>query len=375
MMSIVPIDKIWVEAEVFERQLPFLSIESTAEMTLDYFPGKKWSGQVDYIYPTLNAKNRTAKVRFKFDNFEKLLKPNMFAKVELESPKQQLRLTVPIESVIRTGDSSRVVLALGEGKFKSVNVRLGRADTQSIEVLEGISEGDRVVSSAQFLLDSESSKTSDFKRISSEPEASMVHSVWVSATVESAMPSHKMATLTHEAIPDWNWPTMTMDFQFSDKVDMSKLVTGESVEVKIEKGEKNQYLVTEIRIAPVKVKQQQATHEGQSMPMDHSKHQGHSMLMDHSKHQGHSMPMDHSKHQGDSMPMDHSKHQGHSMPMDHSQHQGHSMPMDHSQHQGHSMPMEHSQHQGHSMPMDHSKHQGHSMPNESANGHAEGAHK
>ena len=166
-------------------------------MTLDYLPGKTWQGKVDYIYPTLDAKTRTVKVRLRFKNEDGEFKPNMFAQIAIHTTGDEQVLLIPKEALIRTGNQDRVVLALGEGSFKSVAVSVGRYDSESVEILEGVRDGEKVVSSAQFLLDSESSKSSDFKRMNSdvdEADASMPSSVWVQASIESMMADHKMLT-------------------------------------------------------------------------------------------------------------------------------------------------------------------------------------
>ena len=173
MMSIAQLDEVWVEAEVFERQAELIRVGLPVTMTLDYLSGQRWQGQVDYIYPTLDAKNRTLRVRLRFDNQGHQLKPNMFAQVSIHSQVAEKQLIVPKETVIRTGSQNRVVVALGEGRFKSVEVTLGRSDAANTEILSGVMAGDEVVTSAQFLIDSESSKNSDFKRMQAVSHNSM----------------------------------------------------------------------------------------------------------------------------------------------------------------------------------------------------------
>ena len=241
---------MWVEAEVFERQAGQVKTGTPVTMTLDYLPGKNWQGKVDYIYPTLDAKTRTVKVRLRFKN-EGEFKPNMFAQIAIHTTGDEQALLIPKEALIRTGNQDRVVLALGEGSFKSVAVSVGRYDSESVEILEGVRDGEKVVSSAQFLLDSESSKSSDFKRMNSdvdEADASMPSSVWVQASIESIMADHKMLTLAHEAIPAWEWPEMTMDFIASDSVDFSLLSEGMSLHVEVTKEDNGDYKISNIHV-------------------------------------------------------------------------------------------------------------------------------
>ena len=165
LMSIGALDDVWVEAEVFARQAALVEVGLPVVMTLNYLPGKEWRGTVDYVYPSLDEKTRTLRIRLRFNNDAGILKPNMFAQVLIETSQGEDALMIPREAVIRTGSQDRVVLALGAGRFKSVAVRLGQLDEQYSQILEGLDEGDMIVVSAQFLLDSESSKSSDFMRM------------------------------------------------------------------------------------------------------------------------------------------------------------------------------------------------------------------
>ena len=251
IMSIGDLSEVWVEGEVFERQAAQVSTGTPITMTLDYLPGKTWHGQVDYIYPTLDAKTRTVKVRLRFKNANRYFKPNMFAQITIHTRDNESALLIPKEALIRTGNQDRVVLALGEGSFKSVAVSVGRYDNEHVEILSGLNVGERVVSSAQFLLDSESSKSSDFTRMnsgisSSEPVLS--NKVWVSAEIQSKMAEHNRLTLVHEAIPVWDWPAMTMDFVTAESVDLSGLKAGMNLHVEVTKSVNGDYTVTNIHI-------------------------------------------------------------------------------------------------------------------------------
>ena len=165
MLSIGSLEQVWVEAEIFERQALLVHENDKVSMRLDYLPGKVWEGHVDYIYPALDKKTRTMRIRLRFDNRDKQLKPNMFAQVKIHSHSATSLLLIPREAWIRTGEQDRVVLDLGEGSYKSIEVQVGQRNQDVVEIIKGLEEGDRVVTSAQFLLDSESSKTSDFTRL------------------------------------------------------------------------------------------------------------------------------------------------------------------------------------------------------------------
>ena len=236
LMSIGKIDQVWVEAEVFERQASQVVAGLPVTMSLAYLPGKEWLGKIDYVYPTLNAATRTIKLRLRFDNKNGDLKPNMFAQVVIHSRIDEDTLLVPKEAIIRTGNFDRVVLALGGGRFKSVEVKVGRYGERFVEVLSGIKSGENIVSSAQFLLDSESSKSSDFKRMNYE------------ATINSLMVEHRMINATHQPIEAWDWPIMTMDFTVSDSVDLAALKAGSTLHIEIRKVSDAHYEISNIHI-------------------------------------------------------------------------------------------------------------------------------
>lgn len=169
IMSVVDLSNIWLLAEVFERHAAWVEIGQQGEARVPAMPGRTWTGVVDYIYPSLNPVTRTLKVRLKFDNPGELLKPNMFAHVGiLASPRSDV-LTVPRDAVIRDGVAERVVLALGAGHFAPRDVVTGIESGERVEVLEGLVEGEEVVISAQFLLDSEASLKASFRRMESGP--------------------------------------------------------------------------------------------------------------------------------------------------------------------------------------------------------------
>jgi len=166
VMEIVSIESVWLIAEVFERHLSRIQVGQKAQMQLDYFPNRRWLGTVEYLYPMLDTATRSQRVRLRFDNDDRLLKPNMFASVNIESNSFEA-ISVPKAAVIRTQKSNRVVLALGEGRFRSTTVETGWQVGDQVVILSGLSDGDSVVVGGQFLLDSESSMTAGLQRMES----------------------------------------------------------------------------------------------------------------------------------------------------------------------------------------------------------------
>jgi len=261
IMSIGDLAEVWVEAEVFERQAAQVKTGTPVTMKLDYLPGKEYNVNVDYIYPTLNPKTRTMKVRIRVDNKNGDFKPDMFAQIIMHTSGDESALLIPKEALVRTGSQDRVVLALGQGSYKSVAVKVGRFDSDNVEILSGLTKGEKIVTSAQFLLDSESSKTSDFKRMNHDDDNEMadmehssmagmdhssmagmehssmagmdhssmagmempseVSSATVNGTVKSVMAAHRMVNIDREAIVAWDRPAANVDFLVSEDVDMT----------------------------------------------------------------------------------------------------------------------------------------------------------
>ncbi|MEZ9946801.1 efflux RND transporter periplasmic adaptor subunit [Vibrio breoganii] len=251
IISAGPLDEVWIDVEVFERQSHWVDVGSNASMTLSAFPGRKWEGKVDFIYPVLDAKTRTLRVRLVFDNGDGALKPNMFASIILQAESEAPVLTIPRESVIRSGGMTRVVLSEGDGKYRSARIEVGREATNDIEVLAGLSEGDKVVTSAQFMLDSESSQSADLARINGIDAQST--SVWVKGQVTDLMADHRMATINHQPVEEWQWPGMVMNFTFADGVNIDTVQPGQAIDFEIQKNDSGQYEILDFTISDAAV--------------------------------------------------------------------------------------------------------------------------
>lgn len=157
LYMIVDLSKVWVYADIYEYELPWVQVGDEVEMTLAGVPGRTFAGKLDYIYPYAESRTRSIKVRLIFDNPELLLKPEMFAEVAIKSDKIVDAIVIPSEAVVRSGKSDRVFVVRSPGKFEPTTVELGFESSGEVAVLAGIEEGDEVVISSQFLVDSESS--------------------------------------------------------------------------------------------------------------------------------------------------------------------------------------------------------------------------
>jgi membrane fusion protein, copper/silver efflux system len=248
--TLADLSSVWLLADVFEDQAQAVEVGQEARMNLSYAPGKHWEGKVEYIYPTLDAKARTLKVRLKFDNPNEELKPNMYAKVSISGVGKDDVLTVPREAVIRSGKRDRLVLSLGEGRFKSVEVISGIEANQRIEIKKGISENDTVVTSGQFLIDSEASLSASIQRLSDTGEASDGDEVKPTpstmAKVNTLMADHGMVNLTHEPIPEIGWPAMTMDFKLLQDTSLEGLKENDAVHITLAQDEEGMWGISKI---------------------------------------------------------------------------------------------------------------------------------
>ena len=164
VISMADLSRVWVLAEVFERQTAWVGVGQRAEVRLDYLPGRRWHGTVDYVYPDLHPVTRTLRVRIGFDNAGEALRPNMFARVVLLGGATEPVVHVPREALIRGGAADRVALDLGGGRFRAVAVEAGVEAGERVEIRSGLKAGEQVVVSGQFLIDSESNLESAMAR-------------------------------------------------------------------------------------------------------------------------------------------------------------------------------------------------------------------
>lgn len=155
LLEIADLSRVWVLASVYEYELPFVKVGQPADMTLSYSPGRTYRGRVVYIYPVLDVATRTVQVRLEFDNPGLDLKPEMYAQVTLEGDLGE-RLIVPDSAVLFSGEREIVFVAKGDGYFEPRQVRTGLRSADSVEILEGLREGEQVVISGNFFVDSES---------------------------------------------------------------------------------------------------------------------------------------------------------------------------------------------------------------------------
>jgi len=153
---IADLSRVWAYADIFEYELPWVEVGDEAQMTLAALPGQLFRGRVAYIYPYAEAKTRTVKVRIEFDNPGLALKPETFVEITVHASKQEDATVIPSEAVVRSGPQNQVFVVRSPGKFEPRKVELGLQSGGRVIVLDGLAPGEEVVTSAQFLIDSES---------------------------------------------------------------------------------------------------------------------------------------------------------------------------------------------------------------------------
>ncbi|MFT6222993.1 MAG: Cu(I)/Ag(I) efflux system membrane fusion protein [Paracoccaceae bacterium] len=235
-VSLTDLSAVWLIVDVFERDIARMTDDMRAVARFEHLNGRTFEGEVDYIYPELDAETRTLPVRLRFDNSEGLLRPNMFGTVSLIPNQTRMALTVPTEAIIRTGAAERVILKTGEGTFKPRLITTGLRDNFGeggrTEVVQGLSPGEEVVASAQFLIDSESALSAGLMRMAPTDEApARGTGELIALDVEN-----RIATVRHAALDALDWPAMTSGFPVRADVALGRLVPGQQVAFRAARG-------------------------------------------------------------------------------------------------------------------------------------------
>jgi Cu(I)/Ag(I) efflux system membrane fusion protein len=155
LFEIANLDHVWIQADVYESELQYIRLGASATTTLSYIPGRTWMGRVTFIAPTVDPLTRTVKVRSEFDNADGALKPEMFGEVTIQQPAREV-VVVPDSAVLQTGTRSVVFVVNDDGTFEPREISVGTKTEQVYEVRSGLAAGEKVVTQANFLIDSES---------------------------------------------------------------------------------------------------------------------------------------------------------------------------------------------------------------------------
>lgn len=253
LYQVADLSAVWVVADVFEQDIGLVKSGAKASVRINAYPDKVFSGAITYVYPTLNAETRTVPVRVEVANAGQLLKPGMFAQVELPVAGKGSVVTVPVSAVIDSGTRRIVLIQAGEGRFEPREVKLGARSDNYIEVTEGVKDGEAVVVAANFLIDAESNlkaAVGGFGHAAHGGGASTPAQAAPAGAAgheghdsKPAAPDHRgtgkldaidakagTVTISHGPIATLKWPGMTMDFTLANAGLLGNLKPGANIE-------------------------------------------------------------------------------------------------------------------------------------------------
>ena len=244
LYQIADLSSLWLIAEVPEQDLGRVRTGLTARARFDAYPGEVFAGKVTYVYPTLKADTRTAQVRVELANPQGRLRPAMYAQVEIASA-GSAQLVVPTSAVIDNGARRVVLIDQGGGRFEPREVRLGARGDEFTVVTEGVQEGERVVTSATFLLDSEANLKAALGALTGGSDTKKVTHSAV-GTLDEVDAKNNRLLITHEPVESLKWPTMTMEFVPANEALAKKFRPGEAIRFDFVERRPGEWVVTKI---------------------------------------------------------------------------------------------------------------------------------
>lgn len=252
LYQIADLSSVWVIADVFEQDIGLIKNGAKATVNINAYPGKTFTGRVAYVYPTLNPETRTVPVRVELANAGGLLKPGMFAQVELPVGARGQVITVPVSAVIDSGTRQIVLVDQGDGRFESREVKLGARSDTHVEVLDGLKDGEPVVVAANFLIDAESNLQAALGGLGGAapaPAASAAKSVshQTTGTVDGVDLKEGTISMSHAPVPSLKWPAMTMEFKAANPALLQALKPGAKVNFEFVERAPGEWVITSVK--------------------------------------------------------------------------------------------------------------------------------
>ncbi|MDD5384468.1 MAG: efflux RND transporter periplasmic adaptor subunit [Gallionella sp.] len=259
LYQIADLSTVWVMADVFEQDISMIRTGAKAKVKINAYPDKEFEGTITYIYPTLKPETRTVTVRLEIANPHGLLKPAMFAQVEISVAGKGKVLTVPASAVIDSGTRQIVLVQLAEGRFEPREIRLGSRSDNYVEVLEGVAEGERVVVAANFLIDAESNLKAALGGLGhahggGAPDAKGANDqskpVAVGYQTEgtlNALNTDGTVNVTHSQIKMLGWPGMTMDLVLANSSLVTGIQPGTAINFEIVERKPGEWVITKLQ--------------------------------------------------------------------------------------------------------------------------------
>jgi len=247
LYQVADLSSVWVLADVFEQDIGLVKPGARATVHVAAYPGKVFGGTVTYVYPTLKAETRTVSVRIELANPGLLLKPAMFAQVELSASNQAKVVTVPLSAVIDSGTRQVLLIQQEAGRFEPREVKLGARSDTHVEVLQGVKEGEQVVVSANFLIDAESNLKAAVGGFAQPGPKSAGHQA--QGTVDSVDAQAGTVTLNHGPVASLKWPAMTMEFKAANPALLKSLQAGARLDFEFVERQPGEWVITSVKPA------------------------------------------------------------------------------------------------------------------------------
>jgi len=246
LATINGLSPVWLIASLPQADAGLARPGARVVATLPAYPGETFSGRIESVLPAANAATRTIEVRIALSNADGRLRPGMTAEARLEE-RGESALVIPTEAVIRTGQRSIVIAVAEDGSYAPVEVALGRSQGDTIEIVSGLSEGQRIVASGQFLIDSEANLSGAVARLNaSRARAAEAADGGHEASGRITAVNAQQVTIAHGPVASLNWPSMTMQFSFARAELARGLAVGETVSFRFREAE-GAYVIEEIR--------------------------------------------------------------------------------------------------------------------------------
>ena len=270
LYQVTDLSSVWVVADVFEQDIAAVKVGSQASITVNAYPEQVFAGRISYVYPTMNAQTRTVPVRIELANPRHLLKPAMFAQLELPVGSALPVLTVPESAVIDSGTRRIVLVQVQEGRFEPREIESGRRSDSHIEVRKGLREGEQVVVSANFLIDAESNLRAAIGGLVAPAGQAPAAAGSAPASTSAPAPAPAKAVVGHRAegrvegidakagtlslqhgpVASLKWPAMTMEFKLANATLLQGLAAGQRVSFEFVERQAGEYVVTAIAAVP-----------------------------------------------------------------------------------------------------------------------------
>lgn len=262
LYQITDLSSVWVLADVFEQDIGLAKSGARAKVMIAAYPDKVFKGKITYVYPTLKAETRTVQVRIELPNPGQLLKPGMFAQVELDVAARNNAVTVPLSAVIDSGIRRIVLVQAKEGRYEPREVKLGARSDSYVEVLEGVKQGEQVVVAANFLLDAESNLKAAVSGFGpagtgSPKPAQQQSSIGKSGVAAAGHQAEGMVdsidaktgtlSISHGAVASLKWPAMTMEFKAANDMLLKTLKPGSTVAFEFVERQPGEWVITRVR--------------------------------------------------------------------------------------------------------------------------------